>query len=219
VLQNFDWDWKGADAALQKAITLDPGNAEVMRTLGKQLGIVGREEEALDLLRKAVALDPLNATGHRLLGLRCAMFGRYREAVAAMRAALDLNPKSGLVHAFMASVRLQEGDALDALGWAKREVLPDFRQLAIALVEHTLGHAAESDAALVRLIEDYGNYAAYQIAEVFSWRGEKDRAFEWLERAYAQRDPGLGNCLTDPYLKALHGDPRWPPFLRKMGLA
>ncbi len=77
----------------------------------------------------------------------------------------------------------------------------------------------ESDAALARLIENSADGAAYQIAEVYAYRGEKDRAFEWLERARRQRDGGLGFMRCDPFLAKLHGDPRWDVFLRKMGLA
>jgi adenylate cyclase len=60
--------------------------------------------------------------------------------------------------------------------------------------------------------------AAYQIAETYAWRGEIDRAFDWLERAYVRRDPGLSNTATDPWFPPLHGDPRWLPFVQKMGL-
>ena len=58
-----------------------------------------------------------------------------------------------------------------------------------------------------------------QLAEVYAYRGEKDRAFEWLERAHRQRDPGLASLRIDPFLANLQGDPRWNAFLRTMGLA
>ena len=83
---------------------------------------------------------------------------------------------------------------------------------------HTLGRAAESDAALTKLIDDHGAAAGYQIAEVCAWRDEVDRAFEWLENAYSARDPGLSHTATDPLLRSLHGNARWIPFVRKMGL-
>jgi hypothetical protein len=73
--------------------------------------------------------------------------------------------------------------------------------------------------ALARLVEGSADTAAYQIAEVHAYRGEKDRAFEWLERARQQRDPGLGGLRSDPLLANLQKDPRWNPFVRKMGLA
>jgi hypothetical protein len=77
----------------------------------------------------------------------------------------------------------------------------------------------EADAALARLVERSAGMAAYQIAEVHAYRGDKDRAFEWLERARQQRDAGLNFLRTDPFLANLHGDPRWNAFLRTIGLA
>ena len=84
---------------------------------------------------------------------------------------------------------------------------------------HTLGRTAEADAAVNQLIADHGAPAGYQVAEACAWRGEVDRAFGWLERAYEARDPGLAHTTTDPLLKPLHGDAWWPPFVQKMGLA
>ena len=76
---------------------------------------------------------------------------------------------------------------------------------------------AETEAGLARAWRDHGDKAAYQVAELCTWRGEFDLAFEWLERAFAQRDPGLNQTATDPLLRPLHGDPRWLPFMKKMG--
>lgn len=82
----------------------------------------------------------------------------------------------------------------------------------------TLGRPEEGQAALERLIAGNARDSACQIAEVFAWRGEPDRAFEWLERAYSYRDTGLLFTRGDPLLRALHGDPRWRPFLRRLNL-
>ena len=218
VLHSFDWDWQASDRAFDHALALAPGNADVLRGAGGIAGILGRREESLELLRKATVLDPLSSMSFRFLGLRCVIYGDLEEAETALRASLDLNAKAGLVNCFMSITRLFQGDATDALEWARREVLPDFRLLGIAMCEHTLGHKAESDKALAQLIKDHGHAAAYQIAEVCCWRGENDRGFEWLERSYVQRDPGLSHSATDPFFKPLHGDPRWRPFLVKMRL-
>ena len=67
--------------------------------------------------------------------------------------------------------------------------------------------------------QNSGETAAYQIAEVYGYRNDKDRAFEWLERARRQRDAGLSALRPDTLLTNLHDDPRWNAFLRKMGLA
>jgi TolB-like protein/Tfp pilus assembly protein PilF len=211
VLEDYDWDWKAADVEFRRAFELAPGNGDVLRSLSSLAGVLGRLDEAIELLQKAVALDPLSTTAQRFLGLRCAMYGRHDEGVTALNAALDLNPKAGLAHCFLSVTRLWQGRAEEALAEALQEVLPDFRLLAITMAQHTLGHAAESDAALAKLIDDHADVAAYQIAEACGWRGETGRAFEWLERAYIQRDPGLAHAATDKLLAPLHHDPRWPP--------
>jgi hypothetical protein len=86
------------------------------------------------------------------------------------------------------------------------------------MAEHTLGHAKESQRALDELIAKYAHDSAYQIADVYAWRGEADKAFEWLERAYVQRDGGLGGIKVDPVLKSLWTDARFAAMLKKLGL-
>ena len=78
---------------------------------------------------------------------------------------------------------------------------------------------AESDAALAELIAIASETGAYQIAEVYGYRNDKNHAFEWLERARRQRDAGLPGLRADTLLPNLHDDLRWNAFLRKMGLA
>ena len=81
---------------------------------------------------------------------------------------------------------------------------------------------AEEDSGIgrrARGIEKVRAYAAYQVAEVYAWRGEKDSAFQWLERARQQRDPGLASLRKDPLLVNIHNDSRWNPFLHSVGMA
>jgi hypothetical protein len=84
---------------------------------------------------------------------------------------------------------------------------------------HALGWKTESDAALDELIRKYEQTMAYNIAYVLAWRGEADRAFEWLDKAVKYRDGGLGSIAINPRLKNLPLDPRWLPFLRRLGKA
>ena len=86
------------------------------------------------------------------------------------------------------------------------------------MAEHTLGNASESQKYLDEQIAKYAQGAAYQIAEVYAWRGEKDKAFEWLDRAYTQHDGGLTFIKSDPLIAKLRGDPRYAAILKKMGL-
>ena len=86
------------------------------------------------------------------------------------------------------------------------------------MAEHTLGNVKESQQALDELVAKYAQADAYEIAEAFAWRGEKNKAFEWLERAYQQRDGGLSDLKLDPLLASLRGDPRYKTLLKTMKL-
>jgi serine/threonine protein kinase len=96
-----------------------------------------------------------------------------------------------------------------ALAEMEREPEPALRPYGKALAYHALGRKKESDAALAELVAKYHAAWAYQIAEVYAFRVEADRAFEWLEGAYAQRDIGLTYMKGDPLLN-LERDPRYP---------
>jgi hypothetical protein len=114
---------------------------------------------------------------------------------------------------------IAEGHPEEALALATRSGVEWIQLTCTAMAEHDLGHARESQAALDALLSRYASWSAYQVAQVLAWRGERDRAFEWMERAFAQRDMGLMATEFDPLLRKLDGDPRWKPFLAKMGMA
>ncbi len=100
----------------------------------------------------------------------------------------------------------------------KQETTDAFRLAGTAVAQHALHDAGASNAALLELIEKYAAVRAFQIAQVYAFRGEFDDAFHWLERAYDNRDRTLPGILLQPLLANLHDDPRWEPFLDKMGL-
>ena len=108
--------------------------------------------------------------------------------------------------------------ARGALAEMQKEPEPVWRGYGMALTYHALGKKKEADAALAEYIEKFQNEWAFQVAEIYAYRGETDKAFEWLARAYKQRDGGLAEMKSDPLLRNLHNDPRWPVFLKKMKL-
>jgi TolB-like protein/class 3 adenylate cyclase len=217
VYERGDWDLRAAEIEFQRAFELAPGNVDVLRARAGLAGILGRHDEAIELRQKAVALDPLSTSTLCALGVSYAGVGRFDEAVTMLQAALDLNPKAGIVHSKLAGIRLRQGRAEEALAEAAMESHPVLRLCDIAMAQHALGHTAESNAALAELIAEHAEIAAYDIAQLCAWRGEVDRAFEWLERGHAQRDSGMPLCRNDPLLMPLHDDPRWAPFIQKMG--
>jgi len=181
--------------------------------------ILGRNDEAFEFVNRALALDPLSASTHRQAAMIYWMANRLDEAAVALQAAIDISPKAGLHHGFLAIVRLLQGRGREALELAQAEGHDVFRYTSIAMVQHALGHPAESEAALRALIDGYAWTAAYQVAEVYSYRNEIDTAYEWLERAYQNRDPGVTFSANDELLRPMHSDPRWRLFMQRMGFA
>jgi hypothetical protein len=91
--------------------------------------------------------------------------------------------------------------------------------MTTAMIEHAGGHDKESQQALKDLIGNHADDMAYQVGDVYAWRGESDKAFEWLERAYQQHDSGLNGIAYDPLLAALQSDPRYHTLMKKLELS
>src|SRR4029450_1403660 len=166
----------------------------------------------------AATLDPLNEQVYRSLAATCVRADLLDEAEAAGRKALELNPRGGLTHAWLGAVRLLQGRLDEAEELFRQERHDTFRLQGLAFLFHARGKPAKSDAALSELIEKNAIDGAFQIAEAYAYRNEVDLAFAWLERAFAQHDPGIGMTKVARPLRSLHGDPRWEPFLAKVGL-
>jgi len=113
---------------------------------------------------------------------------------------------------------LAQGRGEEARDEVLREPEEWARLWALGNIQHATGRPAESEAALHELIAKYATKAAYQVATVYAARGEPDLAFDWLERAYDQRDPGLAEIQPERSLRSLHADSRWEAFLRTMKL-
>jgi hypothetical protein len=136
---------------------------------------------------------------------------------AALREALELNPDASPVKGLLATLLAIHSIKLpEALELANAENAEWSRFSAQAMVYWAMKRVAESDAALKLLIDKLADIAAVQVAEAYSVRNEPDKAFEWLERAYRQHDGGIGWIVHDDALVPLHGDPRWPAFLKKI---
>jgi TolB-like protein/DNA-binding winged helix-turn-helix (wHTH) protein/Flp pilus assembly protein TadD len=213
-----DWDWEAANASITKAAALEPGSVEVLRMSSYLSRILGNLSQATKLYEQAVALDPLRMNSYSGLGYLLYSGGRYEEAQAALHKALDLNPQATYVHLTLDKILIAEGRPQQALVEIEKERIDWGKLTGEALVYHALGRETESKAALAILIAKDHARAAYQIAQVYAQRGESDRSFEWLERAYVQRDPGVPEIKSNPLFKSVRHDPRYNEFLRKMHL-
>jgi tetratricopeptide (TPR) repeat protein len=215
---NYDWDWTGADVSYKRALELEPANADVVRGAAVLAATLGRFDEAITLDRRAIELDPLRVVTYSNLGLHAYYAERWEEAEAAYRKALELNPQYPGVHQSLGRIYLAQSKPEEALAEIQKESEPLWRSQGLALAYHAAGKNKEADAALGEYIEKDQSNGAFQIAEIYAYRGETDKAFEWLERAYKQRDGGLSSMKGDPLLRNIEKDPRYNAFLKKMKL-
>ena len=214
----YDWDWVGADVSARRALDLEPGNGTVILGAARVASGLGRLDEALDLTRRAAMSDPLNVAIHYRLARYAYFLGRLDEAVASFTKVLELNPEYPAAHEDLALVCLAQSRPEAALAEMEQEKADLWRRYGFSLVYYALGRHKEADATLSEFVKNYQHTAAFQIAEVYAYRGEVDRAFEWLERAYAQRDSGLSQIKGQPHFKRLERDPRYAALLEKMHL-
>jgi TolB-like protein len=215
---NVDRDWRGAEADLEKAMALDPTSDKVQGNYATLLERLGRLSEAIAVGRRATEIDPLSAIAWSNLGLYLTFQRDYPAAHEGLRRCLEINPESSFGGHHLAILQLLEGNAAEALTTAHKIGREAFRLTDVAMAEHSLGHAKEFQQALDELIASHAQDGAYQVAETLAWRGEMDKAFEWLERAYQQRDGGLSEVKVDLLLDRLHGDPRFRALLKKVNL-
>jgi adenylate cyclase len=215
----FDWDWTGAAESYRQALTLGAGHPSIVRAAALLADSLERLDEAVVLARRGVELDPLNFIAHGNLALRCLDAGLLDEAAAAVDDALALNPRGALLHWVRGAIRLESGRSDEALASFEAEPLEPLRLLGRTLAQHARGQRKASRETLQQLIGQCSEEGAFQVAEAYAGCGDTDRAFEWLERAYAQRDPGLAQMRSVPFLRRLHSDPRWTSLLRKMKFA
>jgi TolB-like protein/Flp pilus assembly protein TadD len=213
-----NFDWQGAQADLSRALSIDAGDSRVQARYAYVMAAVGRLDEATVAIRKSLAADPLSVSAWGNLSLYAIASGDYPAAHEALGHALALNPKSTYSLKNAGKLQLLEHDpaaALRTFASCQDEV---FRLYGTVMAEYSLGHFQESQKSLGELVTKHGDDAAFQIATVYAWRGEKDAAFEWLERAYAERDGGLIELTTEPLLRGLREDLRYRTFLTRLKL-
>ena len=212
------WDWEGARSDFQKAVALNPGDARILQGYGALLAALGRLPEAIETTRKAAEAEPLLFSVWQALGYYQEGAGQLEQARLSQERALALKPTFPFVHFRLGVIDLQEHQPKNAARAFAASGYEPLQLLGAALAEHELRRGPESQQALDALIRDYGHNAAYQVAQAYAWRGQDEEAFQWLDRAFAQRDGGLAEVKYDPLLRKLRKDPRYAALLGRMGL-
>jgi serine/threonine protein kinase/TolB-like protein len=215
----YDFDLRAAQAEYRRARELDPNDDHGQVGLDKINGFKsGRFDELIADFNQRLLRDPVDTEALGDLTRVLVGSGRFNEAEAACRKLEELNPRQ-LDLTLCAIALVMMGRNTEALATEQKEFWEPGRLWGLSIIYWSLGRRAESDAALNEFDKKYGGSWAYQIGYAHAYRGEVELAFEWLERAYRQRDYGLYGLRSDPFLANLRGDSRYKVLLAKMGLA
>jgi TolB-like protein len=213
-----DWDWAGAEDAVQNAMTLEPRNADVLNGVGSLATILGRLNEAISALEAAIELDPLSQSPLNGLGLAYMNSGQFDKAESTLRLLLKLNPQYPWGHTNLGTVMLLRGQAQEALDEIRKNPENKLRDLREVMALISLHEGAEADSIVADYMESVGQLDPFWAANLHAWRGDVDAAFVSLERALKERNISLTFILSYSFFEILEEDPRWNALLEKMKL-
>jgi TolB-like protein len=210
-------EWKFAEGLneLRRAKELSPTNPTASDLLARVIVYIGKPGEGEKLAREAVETDPLATFAQNNLARVLWYEGKIDEADAVARKAVELQPNAAASRRWQVLIAIQRGDAELALREANMEPDDNYRRFELAVAQFARKDRAAADAALADLIA-HRQGVAYQIGQVYAVRGEKDKAFEWLQNAFDEHDTGMLGIMVDPLLRDLRDDPRYKALVAKM---
>lgn len=210
-------DIKGAAGSFDKAYALGHGNADILLLIALYWSRAGRANQARMAIARAVALDPLNPRAYRAAGSIDYAARRYVAAMVPLKRALELKPDITNAHAYIGASLFQLGKVKEARDEFLAEPHALFSLYGLAITEKRLGNAAAAEQAMGRLVNELGDNALYQQAQVLAQWGKIDEAITTLERARKVGDSGLVYLATDPMLDPLRREARFVTFAQSLG--
>jgi TolB-like protein/Tfp pilus assembly protein PilF len=223
VKEHFEWDWAGAEKEFERAIELNPNLATAHHWYGDYLTNMGRFGEGITETKKAQELDPLSLMINTTMGWQFYLAGQNENAVEQLRKVLDIDPKFSPARRILEELYAHLGRHKEAV--AERETalsLSGGPELAASIEEDFTksGYKGVLQSWLQGLTElsKHSYVSPYSIAESYMRMGEKQKAFEWVEKAYEEHDSGLVSLAVEPMFEPLRSDPRFKEILRRMKL-
>ncbi len=218
-------DWPEAEEEFKRAIELNPNGKGVHWYYARYLSAIGRNDEAIAEAKRGLEIDPLSVNRVAIVAYYYLDARQYDQAIQLFRKAIEMDPNSVWAHGSLARAFVQKGmyqEAIKELELAKAlnpQLRPRF-EAALAYAYAVSGKKAEAQKILAELQERAKQSPVPHVhfAVVYAGLGEKDRAFEWLEKAYEDRT-GPPLLAIDLMLDSLRSDPRFGDLARRKGLA
>ena len=226
IIGDYYWDWAQVGRHFARALELAPDDAEVLRNYSSYLGWMGQPDEALPLAERAASLDPVSPLVQLNVGVILDFAGRFDEAVKRLEQAIELDPNFSLAHAMLGRSYLGKRMPERALVHTEQaRALAGARPLIVASHAHVLARNGRTQEAL-KALDDLSALAKprgprpFFVALVYAGLRDKDRAFEWLDKAVEARNSEvlILRLKGDPTFAELHSDPRLPPLLARLHL-
>jgi serine/threonine protein kinase/tetratricopeptide (TPR) repeat protein len=208
VLAN-QWKWNDVEKEFRRAIELNPNDATAHYFYAFIfLMPEKRIDESLEEFRKALSLDPLSGIVNVNYALTLMVAHRYPEALAQMQKELEHDPSFGPAHYYLSQMYASTGQFADAVN--------EMQRLGPAPIPGSFSGDAQG---YLKLAQDRrASSAPTLVAVIYALQGDRNKAFEYLEKAYAEQDAELMACIRFPAFDVLHSDPRWTEFMRRLGL-
>jgi adenylate cyclase len=221
---HYDWDWAAAEKEFKRAISLNPRSAQSYTLYTHFLGGMGRYDEAQVQGRRALELDPLSVSNYWFLGWAAIYAGRADEAIKQYSKATDLDPNNPWTRLFLGRAYLFKGMSqrgIEEMENAER-LNPD-DPLALGFIGYAYAVNGRRPDALkiLQKLDDLQKrrfVSTISRAYIYIGLGDRDKAFEWLEKAYQEHSDSLAWIGNDPEAKILHSDPRFAALMRKIGI-
>jgi TolB-like protein/Tfp pilus assembly protein PilF len=218
LMVSYERNYKGAKAAFERALEIDPFDVDTLYQAGVYYAFIGDYEEGLRIALLTHELDPLHMPNHSTLGYIYNILGRYDEAEKVLRRRIEIAPESFGSYAYLANTFVFREQYEEALAIAEKERLDGFKQTILAITHWYLGHREESDKAMQALLDQQTDGWDWQVVEAHAARGEIDEAFAAMAAAYESRDTGLQLILGDRHIENLRSDPRYEAMVGKLGI-
>ncbi|HEV7442876.1 MAG TPA: hypothetical protein VGO18_09800, partial [Steroidobacteraceae bacterium] len=217
-----DWDWVGLESDFRQAVELDPGYGIAHYWYAEYLMAMGRTREAVDRVEHGRELDPLNSVINASVGMIRYLAHNYDGALVALRRGLEIDPTHYVSYLRVGLVCLQKNlpnEAIDAM----RQAVTHSGGSTEALAGLAQAHAVTGDKlAMERIVKELGESAdryvsPYNVARVYAAIDDKQRALEWLERAYREHNPDLIELTREPSFAGLHSDAKFRELVERIG--